>query len=92
MKKIVIVSNTGWYLYNFRLKLIQELNKKYSVTLIFPFDEYSTLLKETGCQVMNWKLQRNSINPLTELFSQDLVENLSKVELGPLAYKVFYTK
>ena len=30
--------------------------------------------------------------PLIELFSQDLVENLSKVELGPLAYKVFYTK
>lgn len=30
--------------------------------------------------------------PLIELFSQDLVENLSKVELGPLAYKVYYTK
>ena len=30
--------------------------------------------------------------PLTELFSQELVENLSKVELEPLAYKVFYTK
>ena len=28
----------------------------------------------------------------TELFSQEVVENLSKIELGPLAYKVFYTK
>ena len=35
--------------------------------------------------------ETNSL-PLTELFSQELVENLSKVELGPLAYKVFYTK
>ena len=69
MKKIIIVSNTGWYLYNFRLKLIQELNKKYSVTLIFPFDNYTNLLKETGSQIINWKLQRNSINPLTELLS-----------------------
>ena len=31
MKKIVIVSNTGWYLYNFRFKLIKELSKKYGV-------------------------------------------------------------
>tara|TARA_Y100000589_G_scaffold243118_1_gene230724 strand:- start:2922 stop:4049 length:1128 start_codon:yes stop_codon:yes gene_type:complete len=69
MKKIILVSNTGWYLYNFRLRLIRELHKKYSVTLIFPFDEYTNLLKETGCQIMNWKLKRNSINPLREFFS-----------------------
>ena len=37
-------------------------------------------------------LNETHSQPLTELFSQYLVENLSKVELGPLAYKVFYTK
>ena len=37
-------------------------------------------------------LNETQSQPLTELFSQELVENLSKVELGPLAYKVFYTK
>ena len=37
-------------------------------------------------------LKETESQPLIELFSQDLVENLSKVELGPLAYKVFYTK
>ena len=48
---------------------------------------------------LNFSESNKSINlnetqsqPLTELFSQDLFENLSKVELGPLAYKVFYTK
>jgi len=81
MRKIIIVSNTGWYLYNFRLRLIQELYKKYSVTLIFPFDEYTNLLKETGCQIINWKLQRNSINPLTELISiLNLLNLYSKVK------------
>ena len=80
MKKIVIVSNTGWYLYNFRFKLIKELSKKYAVTLVFPFDCYSNPLKKTGCQIMNWKLQRNSINPLTELFSiLDLLSIYSKI-------------
>ena len=81
MKKIVIVSNTGWYLYNFRLKLIKELSKKYAVTLVFPFDCYSNPLKKTGCQIMNWKLQRNSINPLTELFSiLNLLNIYSKIK------------
>ena len=37
-------------------------------------------------------LNETQSQSLTELFSQDLVVNLSKVELGPLAYKVFYTK
>lgn len=37
-------------------------------------------------------LNETNSQSLTELFSQELVENLSKVELGPLAYKVFYTK
>ena len=37
-------------------------------------------------------LNETHSQPLTELFSQEVVENLSKFELGPLAYKVFYTK
>ena len=37
-------------------------------------------------------LNETQSQPLTELFSKEQVENLSKVELGPLAYKVFYTK
>ena len=48
---------------------------------------------------LNFSESNKSINlnvtqsqPLTELFSQELVENLSNIELGPLAYKVFYTK
>ena len=81
MRKIIIVSNRGWYLYNFRLRLIKELTKKYSVTLIFPYDEYANLLEETGCKIMNWKLQRNSINPLTELVSiLNLLNLYSKIK------------
>ena len=53
---------------------------KVMVFLNFSESNKSINLNETQCQ------------PLKELFSQELVENLSKVELGPLAYKVFYTK
>ncbi len=81
MKKIVIVSNTGWYLYNFRFKLINELSKKYAVTLVFPFDCYSNPLKKTGCEIINWKLNRNSINPLLEIFSIfDLINIYLKIK------------
>ena len=81
MKKIVIVSNTGWYLYNFRFKLIKELSKKYAVTLVFPFDCYSNPLKKTGCEIINWKLNRNSINPLLEIFSIfDLINIYLKIK------------
>ncbi len=81
MKKIVIVSNTGWYLYNFRFKLIKELSKKYAVTLVFPFDRYSNSLKKTGCEIINWKLKRNSINPLLELISIfDLIKIYMKIK------------
>ena len=81
MKKIIIVSNTGWYLYNFRFRLIKELSRKYAVTLVFPFDSYSNLLKETGCEIINWKLKRNSINPFLEIFSIfDLINIYLKIK------------
>ena len=81
MKKLVIVSNTGWYLYNFRFKLIKELSKKYAVTLVFPFDRYSHPLKKTGCEIINWKLNRNSINPFLEIFSIfDLINIYLKIK------------
>ena len=67
-KSVLIVSNCTWYLYNFRFKLIKELSKKYAVTLVFPFDCYSDPLKETGCEIINWKLNRNSINPFLFTF------------------------
>ena len=36
-------------------------------------------------------LDNNTIQSFTELFTNEVVENISSVELGPLGYKVFYT-
>lgn len=47
IKKIAIVSNTSWSLYNFRLKLAKELrNNGFEVVLIAPKDEYSKKLED----------------------------------------------
>jgi glycosyltransferase involved in cell wall biosynthesis len=47
MQKIVISSNTSWYIYNFRLNLARSLKKQgFEVILVAPKDKYSEKLKE----------------------------------------------
>ena len=61
--KIVLVSNTSWYLYNFRVKLLFLIKSyKYDLFLIFPKDEYKEKLEKLGFKLYNWNLKRISIN------------------------------
>ena len=47
MAKIIIVSNTSWNLFNFRLELARSIKKNgYEVILVAPYDEYSDRLSE----------------------------------------------
>ena len=50
--KIVLISNSSWYLYNFRYSLLVLLRKKgFSIELIAPFDSYTKVLQEEGFKV-----------------------------------------
>ena len=50
--KIVLVSNTSWYLYNFRIKLLFLIKSyNYDLFLICPEDEYTEKLTERDS---NW--------------------------------------
>tara|TARA_B100000242_G_C43050556_1_gene490803 strand:+ start:46 stop:1164 length:1119 start_codon:yes stop_codon:yes gene_type:complete len=71
MKKIILVANTAWYIYNFRKLLINDLkNNNFEVILVFPYDKkYSERLKSEGFKVINWKINRISINPFNSLSS-----------------------
>ena len=69
-RKILLIANSSWYIYNFRLPLLREIEGKgFNATIIAPRDEYSNLLKENGFKFVNWKLNRSSINPISEIFS-----------------------
>ncbi|MCR9290840.1 MAG: hypothetical protein NXI23_26000 [Bacteroidetes bacterium] len=47
-KKIAIVSNSTWNIFNFRLNLIRKLkNKGYQIIVIAPIDEYISYLNES---------------------------------------------
>ena len=65
---IAIVSNTSWYIFNFRSNLIEKIiSKGYHVTSIAPFDRYSPRLKEIGCEYININIDNNGKNPLRDL-------------------------
>ncbi len=70
MTSILLVANTSWYVYNFRLPLIKDLKLKgYGVDVVAPFDNYTHLLEHEGVKVHIWKVSRQSINPFLELNS-----------------------
>ena len=67
MPSVLLVSNTSWYLYNFRLPLIRDLRERgYRVALVAPYDEHTALLQAEGFTVHPWLVQRSSVNPLAE--------------------------
>jgi glycosyltransferase involved in cell wall biosynthesis len=68
-KKVIIVANTAWYLYNFRSNLIQKLiDEGWNVVLIAPEDEYySELAQIAGIEISRLKyLSRKGRNPFQD--------------------------
>lgn len=65
----MLVANTGWYLYNFRLPLARRLRVEgFDVVLVSPYDTYVDKLRAEGFEVrVLTKLSRRGMNPLSEL-------------------------
>ena len=58
-KKIILSSNSGWNIYNFRFGLVQELiSDGYKVILICPEDKYVKQLVSIGCEHYNISIDR----------------------------------
>ena len=67
-KNIILVANTGWYLFNFRENLINYLSQiGAKVTLVSPRDKYSELLVSRGFKWIELRLDRRSVNPFLEI-------------------------
>ena len=66
-KKIAIVSNTSWSLFNFRFNLAMAIkNAEYEVILIAPYDEYSERLSEEF-EYHNIYINNKGTNPKEDL-------------------------
>ena len=68
-KKIVLVANTAWSMYNFRRGLIQSLiGHGYDVVVLAPYDDAFDKLEKMGCTVIDLKMNARGINPIKDLF------------------------
>jgi len=67
-KRIAIISNVSWNLYNFRLSLMHAMqNAGYEVIAIAPHDEYSQKIIDAGFEFHSIKLNSQGINPLQDM-------------------------
>lgn len=68
--KVLLVANTGWNLYNFRLPLARFLRLRgIEVVLVSPKDAYVEKLQAEGFRWIEVYLNRRSTNPLLELLT-----------------------
>ena len=76
-KKLALVANTAWSMFNFRHGLLSRLiNDGYQLTIIAPHDEFSNKLQEMGCAVIDLTMEAKGTNPLQDL---KLIYNLYRI-------------
>ena len=65
-KKILIITNHSYMLYQFRKELIEKLMDEYDVVLSMPFvgheDDFATM----GCKCVETNVDRRGVNPVTD--------------------------
>jgi glycosyltransferase involved in cell wall biosynthesis len=67
-QKILYTSNNAWYLFNFRLSLMQAmLERGWEVIAATPFDPYANKLTAHGIGFLETPLSRSSMNPFNDL-------------------------
>src|SRR5512147_638658 len=70
MTKILLVANTDWYLYRFRLSLAKHLRTQgMSVVFVSPSGQYVEQIKAEGFHWLEWSVGRQTINPFGEIKS-----------------------
>ncbi len=67
-KKVILVANTAWSMFNFRRGVICQLIRcGYQITIIAPSDAFSEKLQELGCEVIDLPIDAKGTNPLHDL-------------------------
>lgn len=67
-KKLALVANTAWCMFNFRYGLLSRLiHDGYQLTIVSAPDEFSDKLRAMGCEVIDVSIAAKGINPLQDL-------------------------
>jgi len=75
-KKIALVANSAWSVYNFRMDLIRHLLPRFAVLIIAPRDSFSAELEKEGCSYLDIRFNNRSENPLKDFL---LYRSLKKI-------------
>ena len=75
-KKIALVANSTWSVYNFRIDLIRHLLPVFDVLVIAPRDAFAEELVKTGCSYLHIEFNNRSENPLRDYV---LYKSLKKI-------------
>ena len=85
--KILLLANTDWYLYNFRLPLASAIRAQgHDVVLVSPAGKYTSRLEQAGFRWIEFPLKRRRLNPLAELITILRLIRLYKRERPDLAH------
>ena len=70
MKKILFIVSEDWYFVSHRLHLATTaIDSGYEVALLSRVSKHQELIRSLGIKVINWPLERRSLNPIRELIS-----------------------
>lgn len=76
-EKIVLIANTSWNLYNFRLPLIKQLNKKFNLFLLSSKDNYLKFIPKK-IKKFSFTFKPSGINIFFEIISVYQIYNILK--------------
>jgi glycosyltransferase involved in cell wall biosynthesis len=62
-KKIALVANSAWSVYNFRMDLVRHLLLRFELLVIAPADEFAEELVKAGCKYLDISFNNRSENP-----------------------------
>ena len=69
-KRVLFVITEDWAFISHRLHLANAaLEQGYEVGVVTHVTSYRHILEESGLRVFNWRLERRSLNPFSEIFS-----------------------
>jgi glycosyltransferase involved in cell wall biosynthesis len=85
--KILLVSNTDWYLFRFRLSLARFLRAQgEEVTLVSPPGDYAAQIQSEGFRWLAWEVGRKSVNPFGELSAMTGLAKIFRTEKPDLVH------
>ena len=85
-KKIALVANSAWSLYNFRMDLIRHLLLRFEVLIIAPKDEFASELTSAGCRFEDIHFNNRSENPLQDYALYNSLKSIYATERPDLIF------